>query len=121
MSFADRLRVLIAKGIDELEPPRHAEASRVTWVLCYAGGWHVGSQTAEEHIVEIEEATARGWLTTRVHYAPIIPEGVAAYELTDAGLEHLRVTAGHVAALDASTMRDRYRAGHDRFKPKATP
>src|SRR4051794_39638555 len=73
------------------------------------GGWHVGCYNDRQARQAVEFVVARGYVTTRKHYAPIFPEGVDAYEITDAGLEALRKSYGAKAAADAKKTRTWYR------------
>lgn len=80
------------------------------WVLSQIGGWHVGCQNAEERASEVDECDARGLIGRRTHYAPMIQEGVSAFELTDAGLAQLKEWCGDEVAMYAEKSRAWYRA-----------
>lgn len=61
----------------------------LSWVLSSIGGWHVGCQNEVENIDAVSYAKDHGFVTIRIHYAPAIPDGSIAYELTDAGFDEL--------------------------------
>lgn len=59
-------------------------------MLTSIGGWHVNCENHRQAIEAVAYADQHGYLTRRIHYAPMIPEGVEAFELTDKGIEALR-------------------------------
>lgn len=81
----------------------------IVYMLRQIGGWHVGSQAAMEAGPAVLHALNERWVTTRIHRAPAFPDGVEAYELTDAGLEQLRKWDARMAG-GADQMRNWYRA-----------
>ena len=87
----------------------HARRDPLGKVLSEVGGWHVGCQNDVESADLVCIARARGYVTERMHYAPAIPEGVAAYELTDAGIEAVRELCGEENAMYAERVRSWYR------------
>lgn len=78
-------------------------------MLTEIGGWHVGCYNDQGARAAVEYAIAQGWVGMRMHFAPAIPEGVQAYELTDEGLAHVRRTLGEKAFQRAGSMRKWYR------------
>lgn len=58
-------------------------------LLSEIGGWHVGCQNHEETAEAVALCEAKGWIGRRVHYAPVFPDGVAAFEITETGLKQL--------------------------------
>lgn len=98
-------------SIEELERLM-AQAARdpLGNVLSKIGGWHVGCQNDVENAGLVRLARERGYITQRTHYAPAIPEGVAAYELTDVGIEAVRTLCGEEVATHAERVRSWYRA-----------
>lgn len=86
------------------------------WVLSHIGGWHVGSEIDRDNAPRVREALALGYVTERMHYAPMIPEGVPAYELTDDGLEQVRERCGELAYQSAVEQRTWYRESAQRHK-----
>jgi hypothetical protein len=60
------------------------------WMLRSIGGWHIGCQLHDEHASAVLLAEQKGWIGRRMHYAPASDEGVAAFEITDKGIEQLR-------------------------------
>jgi hypothetical protein len=85
----------------------------MNWLLTAIGGWHVGCYNAVEAREAVEYVERQGYVGRRMHYAPMIPEGVEAYELTDEGLAYLRRVQGEKAFQAAGKMRKWYR---DRVK-----
>lgn len=81
----------------------------IVYMLRVIGGWHVGCYKEIEASEAVSYAKARGWIHERTHYAPAIPDGTQAYELTDAGLEQLRQWDERMAG-GADQMRNWYRA-----------
>lgn len=97
----------------DANPPIIAErvgTTDVNLMLTMIGGWHVSCPADLEAKDAVDYAMRRGWVRTRVHFAPAIPDGSLAYELTDAGLDHLAVTRGERARLIAERVRAWYRA-----------
>lgn len=93
-----------------------AGSTDLVWMLRAIGGWHVGCEIEREHIVGVQHAIDQGWLTKRIHYAPIIPEGAEAWELTDSGLEQLRRWDERSAG-GADQMRNWYRNSAKKHAP----
>lgn len=87
----------------------------VNGLLTQIGGWHVGCCNDVETRPAVEYAIARGWVSTRTHYAPAFPEGVRAYELTDEGLAYIRRVLGEREFKRAGIARKWYR---DRLKER---
>lgn len=81
----------------------------IVYMLRCIGGWHVGCIEQCEAQEAVDHVKQQGWVTTRMHYAPAIPLGVEAYELTDAGLDQLRKWDARMAG-GADKMRNWYRA-----------
>lgn len=81
----------------------------IAYVLSSIGGWHVGCLNHQDHQREVEACEKNGWATRRIHYAPAIPEGAAAFEITDKGLDMLRCWYGEQSACRAETTRQWYR------------
>ena len=81
----------------------------VNGMLIDIGGWHVDCYNDRHARSAVEYAKTQGWVTTRTHYAPAFPEGVPAYELTDAGLERIGATYGGSAMISAGKVRRWYR------------
>lgn len=73
------------------------------------GGWHVGCINHKEYLVNVNKAKDLGLVTTRMHYAPVIPEGGEAFELTDAGIEMVGKLCGDDAKADVIKQRQWYR------------
>lgn len=73
------------------------------------GGWMVGCPAHNEAIQAVNYAKDHGYITTRIHYAPVIPEGREAFEVTDLGIEKLRQWWGPKVAEDAAKQRQWYR------------
>lgn len=85
----------------------------VNYMLTEIGGWHVGCYNDVEAREAVEYAKDQGWVGTRMHYAPAIPEGALAYELTDEGLAYIRRVCGEKSFRAAGNARKWYR---DRLK-----
>ncbi len=68
------------------------------------GGWQVGCEHHIKALEAVSHADKQGWLGRRTHYAPAMPEGVEAFQLTDSGLETLKAWGGNAEA--AREMRD---------------
>lgn len=81
----------------------------VGFMLTEIGGWHVGCVSHCEATEAVDYARNCGYVTIRMHYAPAIPEGVEAFEVTDAGIAELRRLRGDKAAEDALMVRGWYR------------
>ncbi len=104
-------------GRDGRVTPRVVAMSRQVWVGGYdlvylmteIGGWWVGCVAACEKAAAVTEADRRGFLGRRMHYAPAVPEGVEAHELTDAGIHFLAEHAGISTARAAIAQRQWYR------------
>jgi DNA-binding PadR family transcriptional regulator len=90
-------------------------------VLRSVGGWWVGSVAAIEAKPVVDYVTRRGYVTTRVHYSPATPEGVPAYELTDAGLDALARLRGECEAEEAREARAWYREQVIQWRRNALP
>ena len=88
---------------------RWVGAIDVHGMLGEIGSWHVGCKNEEWSGGAVGFAVDQGWVTTRKHYAPAIPDGVDAYELTDQGIEVYRWAYGSHAAARAEASREWYR------------
>jgi len=77
-------------------------------VLADIGGWQVGCENAIEVLQAVTYVFHAGWITHRTHYSAICPEGIEAYEVTDAGMEKIEEWGGDVSA--AIKKREWYRA-----------
>lgn len=83
------------------------------WLLSSIGGWFVESQNHREHYRAVGYLIDQGWVTLRMHYAPVFPDGAVAFEITDEGLARLerssRGTDGSEAVVAARRVRQWYR------------
>lgn len=79
------------------------------FLLTEIGGWHVGCQNERQYAFFVNFALGAGLVDYRWHYAPAIPEGVQAYELTDKGIDAIRHAFGIDAADGAARCRAWYR------------
>lgn len=89
----------------------------VNYLLTEIGGWHVGCHNDCAARKAVEYAIGQGWVGTRIHFAPAIPEGALAYELTDEGLAYIRRTLGEKSFQAAGKARKWYR---DREKQRVS-
>lgn len=85
------------------------EDQQIAYVLAHIGGWRPGCPYEVENQSAVDQIRQRGYVTLRTHYAPAIPEGEPAYELTEAGLKQLALLSGEEAARRAEAMRQWYR------------
>lgn len=86
------------------------------FMLSQIGGWHVGCYNHREAAAAVDYAIERKLVTTRTHYAPAIPEGSEAFELTEAGVAECRRLWGDRLADQALETRKWYR-DHTATKP----
>jgi hypothetical protein len=87
-------------------------------VLSSIGSWWVGCEYDQESREAVLKAERMGLVGRRTHYAPATPEGVEAYELTDAGLDYVVAHRGPKDGAYAAAMRQWYR---DRAKTPPIP
>jgi hypothetical protein len=59
------------------------------YMLSEITGWMVKCPNHNEHKSAVILAEENGWVGRRTHYAPAFPEGVEAFEITDAGIAKL--------------------------------
>lgn len=78
-------------------------------MLASIGGWQVECYNHKEQREAVEWAERNQYVTRRTHYAPAIPEGSEAFELTDVGLAALGKWYGEKAESEARKMRQWYR------------
>jgi hypothetical protein len=64
--------------------------SDLTSVLRSINGWYVGCYNDREARRAVQYAIDRGYVAYRTHFSQMDPDGVRAYEITDAGLTWLR-------------------------------
>ena len=86
-------------------------------MLAEIGGWHIGCENEAENAAAVRMAVERGFVTQRTHYALAFPEGVPAYELTNAGLEEVRRLCGDETTKNAEKTRAWYRENAIKQKP----
>jgi hypothetical protein len=78
-------------------------------LLIDVGRWHLYSVETLEHREALEVLGDAYLIQMRKHYAKRYPDGVDAYELTEAGLEKLEELAGMKFADEACENREHYR------------
>jgi hypothetical protein len=79
-------------------------------MLSEIGGWQVGCYNEREARQAVELAKSMGWVQLRTHYGPAYPpDGVPAYEVTDAGLQRIEDSWGPEARKSAEEIRQLYR------------
>lgn len=80
------------------------------YLLTEVGGWHIGCQNDRDARDAVQYGIDCGLIGTRRHYAPAWPQGVDAYELTDAGLIYVAQKCGLKAYENSNRVREWYRA-----------
>lgn len=83
--------------------------SHLGHLLSEMGSWHVGCANQMRYEAAVDLADSNGWLQKRRHYAPMIPEGVDAWELTDKGLAQVGILCGPSVRAQAEKTRQWYR------------
>lgn len=78
-------------------------------LMTEVAGWHVGCEHDREDREAVQYGVTQGLIGLRRHYAPAFPDGVDAYELTDAGLDYLAKNKGLKQFYLASRVREWYR------------
>lgn len=90
------------------------------YLLTEVGGWHVGCQNDREDREAVRYGIQHGLIGTRRHYAEAWPDGVDAYELTDAGLDYVAQRCGLKAFDTAKRVREWYR-DQERIRTETKP
>lgn len=95
-------------------------------LLIDVGRWHLYSVETLEHREALEVLGDAYLIQMRKHYAKRFPDGVDAYELTEAGVEKLEELAGPKFADEAVENREHYRncctaATWRKYAPKDEP
>jgi hypothetical protein len=84
-------------------------------VLSEIGNWHIGSNNHHWSKLAVDYLLKEGLVSYRTHYAPAIPQGSQAFEVTDRGLDKLRAWGWDAEA--AARSRQWYRDNVVKFGP----
>jgi hypothetical protein len=66
------------------------DSTDLGYMLGVITGWMVTCPNHEAALDSVQLAEDKGWVGRRTHYAPAFPEGIEAFEVTDAGIDQMK-------------------------------